>query len=216
MKIGKFLTLAALGGLTVTAVFAQAGKTLYENNFEKAAVDSIPEDFLVLDGGFKVKEADGGKFVELPGDPLETYGFLFGPTEKENLAVTARIHSTGKGRRFPFFGVGLSGVGGYRLMVAPAKQTIEIYKGDNVVATVPNKWASDTWTQFRLEVRKAGSAWKVEGKVWKQGDPEPKEPTVSFDEKEEPIGGRPTVWGSPFAGTPIKFDDLKVVGVSGK
>ncbi|MGV3757655.1 MAG: hypothetical protein ACO1QS_19925 [Verrucomicrobiota bacterium] len=216
MKIGKFLTLAALGGLTATAVFAQAGKTLYENNFEKAAMDSIPEDFLVLDGGFKVKEADGGKVVELPGDPLETYGFLFGPTEKENLAVTARIHGTGKGRRFPFFGVGLSGVGGYRLMVAPAKQAIEIYKGDNVVATVPNKWASDTWTQFRLEVRKAGTAWKVEGKVWKQGDAEPKEPTISYDEKEEPIGGRPTVWGSPFAGTPIKFDDLKVVSVSGK
>ncbi len=216
MKIGKLLTLAAVCGLVTTSARAQAGKTLYENNFEKATVDSLPEDFLVLDGGFKVKEADGGKFVELPGDPLETYGFLFGPTEKENLAVTARIHSTGKGRRFPFFGVGLSGVGGYRLMVAPAKQAIEIYKGDNVVATVPNKWASDTWTQFRLEVRKSGTAWKVEGKVWKQGDAEPKEPTISYDEKEEPIGGRPTVWGSPFAGTPIKFDDLKVVSVSGK
>lgn len=215
MKLNIALTLAALSGLAVVSAIAEDGKVLYENNFEKAAVGSLPDDFLVLDGGFKVQEADGSKFVELPGAPLETYGFLFGPTEKQNLAVTARIHSTGKGRRFPFFGVGLSGVGGYRMMVTPAKQSIELFKGDNVVATVPYKWTSDSWTMFRLSVRKAGAGWKVEGKAWKQGDAEPKEATISFDEKEEPIAGRPTVWGSPFAGTPIKFDDLKVVSVSG-
>jgi len=215
MKLSIALTLLALSGLASTSAIAQEGKVLYENNFEKATVGSLPDDFLVLDGGFAVKEGDGGKFIELPGAPLETYGFLFGPTEKQNLAVSARIHSSGKGRRFPFFGVGLSGVGGYRLMVAPAKQMIEIYKGDNVVASVPNKWASDSWTMLRLTVRKAGAVWKVEGKVWKQGDTEPKEATISFDEKEEPIAGRATIWGSPFAGTPIKFDDLKVVSVSG-
>ncbi len=215
MKFGKLLVLAAVCGLAATQAHAQAGKTLYQNDFEKAAVDSVPDDFLVLDGGFAVKEAEGNKFIELPGAPLETYGFLFGPSEKENLAVTARIHGSGKGRRFPFFGVGLSGVGGYRLMVAPAKQMIELYKGEEVVASIPDKWASGTWTQFHLQVRKTGSTWKVEGKVWKQGDAEPKAPVISFEEKEEPINGRPTVWASPYAGTPIKFDDLKVVSVSG-
>lgn len=215
MKQVIALTLAALCGIAASSALAQAGKVLYENNFEKVAVDSVPDDFLVLDGGFAVKETDGNKAIVLPGSPLETYGFLFGPSEKENLAVTARIHSTGKGRRYPFFGVGLSGVGGYRLMVAPAKQLIELYKGEEVVAKIPDKWESGSWTQFHLQVRKVGSTWKVEGKVWKQGDPEPKEPTISFEEKEEPINGRPTVWGSPFSGTPIQFDDLKVVSVSG-
>jgi hypothetical protein len=54
---------------------------------------------------------------------------LFGPTETADVQVSARIHGTGKGRRYPTFGVGLSGVGGYRLQVSPAKKLVELYRG---------------------------------------------------------------------------------------
>ena len=37
---------------------------------------------------------------DLDGDPYETFGVLFGPTEKDGLCVSARILGTGKGRRF--------------------------------------------------------------------------------------------------------------------
>jgi hypothetical protein len=30
------------------------------------------------------------------------------------------------------------------------------------------------------------------------------------DEKEAPLAGRAGLWGSPYAGTPIRFDDLVV------
>ena len=42
---------------------------LYENNFEKEQIGKVPENFLVLDGGFAVKEEAGNKFLELPGSP---------------------------------------------------------------------------------------------------------------------------------------------------
>src|SRR5712671_3568391 len=87
-----------------------ADKPIYDNNFEQAEVGKVPDDFLVLDGGFVVKEAAGKKFLELPGAPLETFAVQFGPPRSNDVAVSAAIHGTAKGRRFPVFGVGLGGV----------------------------------------------------------------------------------------------------------
>jgi hypothetical protein len=166
---------------------------------------------LVLDGGFAVKEEGGNKFLELPGAPLETFGVLFGPTEASGLAVSARIQGAGKGRRFPTFAVGLNGVGGFKLQVAPAKKLVELVKGEEVVGSAPFAWESGSWTMLRLQCRKVKDGeFKLEGKAWKQGDAEPKDWQISHAEPAESPAGRPSVWGMPFAGTPIKFDDLQV------
>src|SRR5439155_8605341 len=100
--------------LLVRFASAAEPKKLYETNFDKAELDKVPEDFLVLDGGFAVKEEDGNKFLELPGAPLETFGVLFGPTEAANVSVTARILRPGKGRRFPAFAIAANAAGGRR------------------------------------------------------------------------------------------------------
>src|SRR5436190_21208204 len=122
--------LVLLTGLAFGA-FAQQDKALYENDFEKAALDKVPDDFLVLDGQFAVKEEGGNKFLELPGAPLDSFGVLFGPTEKEGTAVSARIFGTHKGRRYPTFAIGLNGQGStaFRLQVSPARKALELYRG---------------------------------------------------------------------------------------
>src|SRR5262245_11187177 len=202
--------LVLLAGLAFGA-FAQPAKPLYENDFEKAALDKVPDDFLVLDGRFAVKEESGNKFLELPGAPLDTFGVLFGPTEKEGAAVSARIFGTGKGRRYPTFAVGLNGQGtsAYRLQVSPAKKALELFKGDELKTSVPYEWPSGAWTRLRLQVRKVKDGeWKVEGKVWT--DKEPSAWLVAFDEREQPVAGKASIWGIPYATTPIRFDDLKV------
>ncbi|MEO8428542.1 MAG: hypothetical protein ABI651_15690, partial [Verrucomicrobiota bacterium] len=168
-------------------------------------------DFLILDGLFAVKQDGNNKFFELPGAPLDTFGALFGPTESDGVAVSARIHGTGKGRRFPTFAVSLNGAGGYRLQVSPAKKSLELYKGDVVKSTTPYDWQSDKWTFLRLQVRKVKDGeWKVEGKAWTQGSPEPAW-QITTDEKEAAPAGRSGIWGSPYASTPIRFDDLVVL-----
>src|SRR5436309_4921075 len=170
---------------------AQQAKPLYENDFEKAALDKVPDDFLVLDGQFSVKEEGGNKFLELPGAPLDTFGVLFGPTEKEGTSVSARIFGTGKGRRYPTFAVGLNGQGtsAYRLQVSPAKKSLELFKGDEVKATVPYDWQSGAWARLRLQVRKVKDGqWKVEGKAW--ADKEPSAWLVSFAESDQPVAGK--------------------------
>src|SRR5207302_5856033 len=142
-RFGALGTLVLIASLTCGCA-AQEEKPLYENDFEQSELDKVPDDFLVLDGQFAVKAEGGNKFLELPGAPLDTFGALFGPTEKEGTAVSARIFGTAKGRRYPTFGVGLNGQGtsAYRLQVSPAKKALELFKGDEVKASAPYEWQS--------------------------------------------------------------------------
>ena len=195
----------------------EAGKILYENNFEKAERDKVPDEFLVLDGGFAVKHGETNQFLELPGAPLETFGLLFGPTLESDMVATARMRGAAKGRRYPTFALGLNGVSGYRLQVSPAKRALELYKGDDVVVTAPFEEKTGSWVTLRLQVLKTGETeWRVEGKVWPEGSKEPEQAQINFVEKTKPIAGRATLWGCPYAGTPIQFDDLVVAGLAEK
>jgi hypothetical protein len=134
---------------------------------------------------------------------------LFGPATNAGTCVSARIQGTAKGRRFPSFGVGLNGPSGYKLKVSPAKNALELDKGDDTLASVPYDWKSGAWTMFRLRVRAAGEQrWKIEGKAWPQTGSEPKEWMIAVEEKTPPHPGRASLWGSPYSGTPIRFDDL--------
>ena len=205
------LVALAMGLAALMMTAAAQAQVLYTNGFDKAEVEKVPEEMMVLDGGFAVKEEAANKFLELPGAPLETFGVLFGPTEASGLAVTARVQSTGKGRRFPTFAVGLNGVGGFKLQLSPAKKLVELVKGEEVVASAPFMWESGSWTLLRLQCRKVKDGeFKLEGKAWKQGDAEPKEWQISRAETTESPAGRSSVWGMPFAGTPIRYDDLIV------
>lgn len=183
----------------------------FTEDFEKTLVGKAPEGFLVLAGGFKVAEEKGNKFIELPGAPLDSFGALFGPNEKPGLSVSGRIFATKKGRKFPAFGLSLQGAGGHRLQVSAAKEKLEIFKGDLAQAGVDYKWKSGAWTRLRLQIRPGdGGKWIVEGKAWPDGEAEPAGWTISLELPEEPAKGRPALWGNPFSGTPIRFDDLAV------
>ena len=195
--------------------FGQEIKPLYQNDFEKTTVGKLPDDFLVLDGAFTVQQEGANKYLELPGAPLDSYGLLFGPVEKEGVTASARIGATAKGRRFPTFALGLNGVGGYRLQVSPAKKLIELYRADAVKTNAPYEWTSGEWTHLRIQVRKTASGWKIEGKAWPEGKPEPANWLISADDSEELPAGRAGVFASPFSGTPIKFDDFLVGTVEG-
>jgi hypothetical protein len=199
----------------VCAVAQNATQTnLYENNFERAELQKLPEDMMLMGGGFAVGEEGGNKFLELPGAPLETFGVLFGPTETNGISVAARVFGTSKGRRAPSFAIGLNGVGGYKLQVSPAKKLIELYRGEELLSSAPYQWESGSWTMLRLQsgLTRSGE-FSVEGKVWKQGTAEPGAWTISHLDKDEPPAGRSSLWGAPYSDTPIRFDDLKVVAI---
>jgi hypothetical protein len=209
MKCGLFVA------FVFVAAIANAQGALYENNFETNAVGKVPEEFLVLDGQFTVKEDGTNKVLELPGAPLETFGVLFGPTEAADVTVSAKVFGTGKGRRFPTFAIGANGVSGYRLQVSPGKKLLELYKGDEVIKSAPFDWKSGEWTELRLQVSKAGGEMKVEGKAWPVAGEEPGW-VISISDTASVPSGRASIWGSPYSDTPIKYDNLEVTKVDKK
>jgi len=188
----------------------RAAEPLYKNDFESAEGGKAPSGMMVIAGDFAVKQDKDGKYLELPGEPLDTFGMLFGPSVKDDVSATARFFGTKKGRKLPAFGLSLNGVGGYRLQVSAAKGALEFFKGDESKLSVPYTWTSDAWTMLRITVRKSGSGWVVEGKAWAAGSPEPEKPLIILEEPKEPTAGRAGLWGSPYSGTPIRFDDLVI------
>jgi len=219
--------------LLVSLTPAFAAEPLYRTDFETTDAGSEPEGFMIIDGQFAVREFEGGKVFELPGSPLETFGFLFGPNfafndagtkfkagakpeeavEWDGAVVTARAHGAKQGRRFPTFSVGLCGVGGYKLRVAPMKRAIEIVRGDDVVATKEYDWTSGAWARLKLQVRVAEGKWIAEGKVWKDGDAEPANWQIMHASDQKPNPGKASAWAAPFSGLPIRFDDVLVEAV---
>ena len=206
----KHPTICLLIGCLAFAASVARAEVKYQNDFEKAEVGTVPDEFLVIDGDFVVQEEAGNKFLELPGAPLDSFNVMFGPGAKENVGVGARVLGTNKGRRYPTFGVALNGLGGYKLRVSPGKKELEIYRGEDIKAAVPLKWESGKWTHLKLELTKPADKWVVEGKLWQEGAQEPDKPTIRFEDSEEPPSGRQLISGSPYAGTPIRYDDLKV------
>jgi hypothetical protein len=207
----KRMILISLMAACVTLLADDSAKPFYSNDFEKLDAGKLPDELMVLGGEFVIKSDGTNKFLELPGAPLEMFGVQFGPVEKEDLSVSARILGTMKGRRAPTFGVGLGGVSGWKLQVSPGKKAIELIKDQESKTNAPFDWKGGEWTQLRLQVRKLKDGeWKIEGKVWPRGTTEPKDWIISTTDNEEPIPGKASVLGSPFATTPIWFDDLVV------
>ena len=206
------MRLLFLALFAVTSTFA--AEVLYQNDFEKVEAGLLPDDLMVIEGQFTVKEREGNKALELPGAPLDSFSFLFGPRESTNVSVQARIFATAKGRRFTVFDVGLGGLGGYKLRAAPAKKLLELYRGDELKTSVPLAWTHSKWTFLKLQVQPVEPGkWTISGKVWQEGGEEPKEPTITFSDTQAPPRERASAGAMPYSGDPVLFDDLRVTRI---
>ena len=198
------------------AVAVLGAEAPFVEDFEKAEVGKLPAGFTAYAGGFKVAEEMGKKFLELPGAPLETFGVLFGPALQPSeaggkpLTASGKFYGTSLKRKAPAFGISIGGVGGYRVQVSAAKGLLEIFKGDESRASAPFQWMSGSWTALRIQARQDGGKWIIEGKAWPADAAEPKAWTVTHEAAEAPPSGKAAVWGNPFSGTPIRYDDLTV------
>jgi hypothetical protein len=201
---------ALLGATLASSATLPAQEPAFRTDFEQAATGKLPENMMVLSGDFQVQTGEGKKYLELPGSPLETFGVLFGPAQTGEASASASFYGTKQGRKFPAFGISLGGVSGYRLEMSGGKKALEIFKGDESRGQVPYEWTSGGWTMLRLQLRKTPEGTHVEGKAWPAGTPEPEKWALAVDDKSPVPAGRAAVWGAPYAGTPIRFDDLQV------
>lgn len=200
--------------LLLGAASADPSKT-YTNNFAQAPIGKVPDDIMVLDGTFAVREADGTKCLELAGDPIGSFGALFGPAGAAAMDVKARIWAASTGKRFPEFGIGASDVGGYKLILAPGRRVLELRKSDDTKAAVAITWSARTWTWLRLRVEpKDTNTWIIEAKAWPHGQPEPEQWMIRLEDHEAPSPGRASLWANDFSEQPVRFTDLSVTPIN--
>jgi hypothetical protein len=209
---------ALLAGLPLTALMGADAKPAagpYAADFAKMPAGKPGPELFILNGGFAIAEADGRKVLELPGNPLDTFGVLFGPEAQTATDASARIYGTSEGKMLPEFGVGTNDAGGWKLWLLPSQKALVLRKGEEEKARVPFTWTSGKWTSFRLRVAPAaaGAGWKAEGKAWAADGKEPEAWAITATDAAAPPAGRASVWGQPYAGTPIRFDGLKVTPV---
>ncbi|MEI6871503.1 MAG: hypothetical protein WCL08_04415 [Verrucomicrobiota bacterium] len=205
----KKLALVIFGCAALLGDAHAADTVLFEQNFEALPAGPLPKGFLALAGEFSVIVDGELHYLELPGAPLDTFGVLFGPSSAEPCTLEGRFWGTKSGRKFPTFGLSLRGAGGYRLQVSPGKGQLEIYKGDEPLVGVPFAWQTGTWTSLKLAMRRQGSGWILEGSASGEGGALPAEPQIRFEVATDIAAGRAALWASPYAGTPVRFDDLR-------
>ncbi len=205
----KFARLALALSLLPLAGSLAADSILFEQNFNALAAGPLPKEFLALAGEFGVAVEGNDHFLELPGSPLDTFGALFGASNGDPASLEARFFGTKQGRKFPTFGLSLRGAGGYRLQVSPGKGQLEIYKGDDPLVGVPFNWQTGAWTWLRLNLTKQGGGWLIEGRAWTEGGTAPADAQIRWEVPTEGTPGRAAIWGSPYSGTPIRFDDIR-------
>lgn len=199
--------------LTAAAVLAAAEVKQAVIDFEAMPEgDPPPREIMVVEGDIHVKALPEGKVLEIaPSEQIAEASALLGAGAKGGASMAARVLATKSGRSFPRFGIGVHGQTGYRLYVVPAKKELQLVKGSAAVKAVPFDWTSGKWTHLKLEVRSTGGTlWKVTAKAWSEAEAEPKEPQITHEDADLGGLGRCSVWGTPYAGTPIEFDDVHV------
>ncbi len=190
----------------------------YTNDFSKYKVgEDDPEGLFILDGDFKVTETQGNKTLMLPGDPLDQFGFLFGPRIPADLAVQCRFLSEKQGRRMPTFSLAMGGVTGFRIKVNPAHRKLQLMKEDAIVADTPFRWVSGQWLTLRLQRQKIphqdpgiqNPRWRIQAKAW-QGRDEPEGWSIQHESDKKQTAGKCSAWGAPYSTHRIYFDELAV------
>ncbi len=194
---------------------AKVDATPYATDFSAAKPGKVPEELFVITGAFAIADVDGNRVLELAGNPVSSYGVLFGPKEQTAIEAAARVQATSVGKMFPEFGVGANDSGGWRVWAMPGQDALVLRRKEvDEVARVPFHWTSGGWVRMKLRVSPgADGKWLVQGKAWPDGLPEPAAWPLSHVAADAPPAGQASVWGNPYSGTPIRFDDLSAAPV---
>ncbi len=199
----------ALLAVAVSLVHAEPKKLALD--FEAATEGPPPSQVMVVEGAITVIAKDGNKVLEIGLDPLVDANALIGDSANGSATVETRVFASKAGRSYPRFGIGVHGQSGYRLIIFAAKKELQLVKSDEVIKSVPFEWKTDAWTKLKLEVKKvAEGKWTIAGKAWPADAEEPNEAQLTHEDATLKGQGKCSIWGTPFAGTPISFDDIKI------
>ncbi|HEY9419776.1 MAG TPA: serine/threonine protein kinase, partial [Thermoanaerobaculia bacterium] len=208
---------------------AQAGKVAVKAGALEASarVRTIPplpwsEDFAAYEANknpgwwvgagtkFVVRDQNGEKLLVKPPSPAGVHraDVYMGPASLANYTVEAELLGTAQGRKRPDMGLINSG---YTMDLMGAHQKIQVRSWSSdlrLEKSVPFAWEPDVWYSMKFRVDQQGEKALVRGKVWKRGEPEPAEWTVTAEDPHPIRSGSPGLYG--YSPVDIHYDNVKV------
>ncbi|NJL29812.1 MAG: serine/threonine protein kinase, partial [Thermoanaerobaculia bacterium] len=170
------------------------------------SANSPPRDGVGRTG--KVVELEGSKVLQFfdPPTGLPRATAFMGPDFYSNYTIQADLRGSRKGRKLSDLGLVN---GGYTLDLQGAHQRLQLSSWISelrMAQQVAFAWEPDTWYTMKLRVEvvddgKGGRKGSIRGKVWKRGDAEPAEWTLSAEDPLPIDHGTPGVYAfSPVDG----------------
>ena len=165
-----------------------------------------------IGGGGSLQAVDEGGEQLFRKGPSRTgihrHAIYLGPSYMSGYTVQADVLSTQKGRRRPDIGLINSG---YTMDLQGNHQRIEVRSWAaelRMAEQFPFEWEADVWYTLKLQVEADDDRALIRGKVWRRGEPEPADWTLTVED-QEPVGeGSPGLIG--YSPIDIYYDNVSV------
>lgn len=201
---------AKVGELAAVARVRAFGEPALAEDFEAVAVKQRPGYFLSGLGRFEVAEVEGGKVLVKGPAPegIHRHKTFLGPAWWSDYTIQADLQGIQTGRKEPDMGLMNSG---YTADLMGAQQQIQIRSWESELRAskqVAYPWQPGVWYTMKVKVATAGGKSIVQVKVWKKGEAEPADWTLTAEDPLPIPAGAPGLYG--FSPAPIYYDNVSV------
>ena len=182
----------------------------WTEDFETVELEKIPTHWIGATGKFFVREKDSNKvLVKTPVQRgLNRSNVYLGPSTLKDYQIQIDLMGTKNKRRLPDMGLIANR---YTLDMQGRHQRLQIrsWASDlRMAKTINFSWETDVWYTMKMMVEVLEDKALIRGKVWRTGDSEPAEWTITAEDPLPNREGSPGIYG--YSATEIYYDNLKV------
>ena len=182
----------------------------WAEDFETIELEKIPTHWIGATGKFFVREKDGSKvLVKTPAQRgLDRSNVYIGPSTMENYQIQVDLMGTRNKRKLPDMGLIANR---YTLDMQGEYQDLQIrsWASDlRMAKTIDFSWETDVWYTMKMMVEVLDDKAVIRGKVWRTGESEPTEWTITAEDPLPNREGSPGIYG--YSPADIYYDNLKV------
>lgn len=182
----------------------------WSEDFEAIELEKIPTHWIGATGKFFVREKDGNKILVKPPPVrgLDRSNVYIGPSTMKDYQIQVDVMGTKNKRRVPDMGLIANR---YTLDMQGKHQRLQIrsWASDlRMAKTIDFAWETGVWYTIKMMVEIMDDKAIIRGKVWRRGESEPDEWTITAEDPLPNREGSPGIYGNSPAD--IYYDNLKV------
>jgi len=201
---------AQSGDMKATARVRVIPSLPWTEDFETVELEKIPTHWSGATGKFFVREKDVNKVLVNTHVQrgLNRSNVYLGPSTMKNYQIQIDLMGTKNKRRLPDLGLIANR---YTLDMQGRHQRLQIrsWASDlRMAKTIDFAWEVDVWYTMKMMVEVLDDKAVIRGKVWRTGEPEPSEWTITAEDPLPNREGSPGIYG--YSATEIYYDNLKV------